>query len=161
MRFITRLLFLNFFIICKLNSEVLALEDPLAQDFKNKGGHENSQFYLIFLDKSDEIFTQGGHIAIRFVNTPNKIDRIFHWGLFNFNTKNFALKFYQGNLVYRFGSIETKILLKNEIIHYPRNITQSKINLNNSQKEKLIDRLRYWNKAENKSYLYHIWKKKL
>ena len=48
---------------------------------------------------TDELYASFGHSAYRVLDLENKIDRVYNYGTFNFNTPNFYSKFAQGKLL--------------------------------------------------------------
>jgi hypothetical protein len=51
----------------------------------------------------NELYATFGHSAFRVHDIRNKIDKVYNYGTFNFNTPNFYLKFTQGKLLYDLG----------------------------------------------------------
>ena len=55
---------------------------------------------------TEELYASFGHSAFRVQDIPNKIDRIYNYGTFNFNTPNFYTKFVQGKLLYQLSAYD-------------------------------------------------------
>lgn len=64
---------------------------------------KQSRFSLLTCGAGDELYTTFGHTALRLVDDSVNIDVVFNYGLFDFNTPNFYLKFMNGELDYLLG----------------------------------------------------------
>ena len=60
----------------------------------------NAEISVITCGPGNEIYTAFGHSAFRIQDSALGLDRVYNYGVFDFNTPNFALKFAQGNLLY-------------------------------------------------------------
>ena len=61
------------------------------------------QVSLITCGPGVEVYNQFGHSAIRMKNDSLGIDLIYNYGIFSFNTPNFALRFTLGQTDYQLG----------------------------------------------------------
>lgn len=61
---------------------------------------DSSFVSLLTCGPGEEYYTTWGHSAIRVCDPELNLDLVYNWGTFNFNTKNFYLKFCQGRLDY-------------------------------------------------------------
>ena len=61
------------------------------------------QVSLITCGPGVEVYNQFGHSAIRMKNEAYDIDLIYNYGIFSFNTPNFALRFTLGQTDYLLG----------------------------------------------------------
>ncbi|WKK67373.1 DUF4105 domain-containing protein [Lutimonas zeaxanthinifaciens] len=50
---------------------------------------------------TNELYASFGHSAFRVLDLENKIDRVYNYGTFDFDTPNFYLKFSRGKLLYQ------------------------------------------------------------
>lgn len=81
-----------------LAGSLLFLETPIyASDY------ENSKISLITCSGGSELYSTFGHSALRVQDDSLAIDVIFNFGLFDFNTPNFYMKFLRGRLNYMLG----------------------------------------------------------
>ena len=56
--------------------------------------------YLITFGAGTETYSIYGHSALRIEIPAKKIDNVYNWGVFDFNTPNFTWKFAKGRLDY-------------------------------------------------------------
>ena len=61
------------------------------------------QVSLITCGPGVEVYNQFGHTAIRMKSVSRNIDLIYNYGIFSFNTPNFALRFTLGQTDYLLG----------------------------------------------------------
>ena len=53
-----------------------------------------------------ELYASFGHSAFRVQDIPNKIDRVYNYGTFDFDTPNFYMKFARGKLLYMLSAYD-------------------------------------------------------
>lgn len=106
----------------------------------------------------NEVYSVYGHSGIRVYDLENDIDVVYNFGLFDFETPNFALKFISGRLFYSLGvqSIENFMF---EYIYYEREVIEQKLELDDFTKKLILDRLNYLYLPENRDYIYSFLKK--
>ena len=114
---------------------------------------EDAYISLITCRPGDEIFTSWGHTAIRVYDKNNKINHIFNYGMFSFNEPNFLLKFLRGKLLYWVG-VEDFNAFYYAYNEEKRTLIEQKLNLDQSQKNKIFKALNENLKPENRKYLY-------
>jgi hypothetical protein len=105
-----------------------------------------------------ESFTAWGHSALRVVDKNKSLDIVYNFGLFDFNTPNFHLKFIRGKLKYYLG-IESTINFYKNYKDENRQIIEQKLNLSDENTIKIIERLTYLYIPENRYYYYNFAKK--
>ena len=114
---------------------------------------ESSEITVITVGPGANLNDSFGHSAFRIKDSVQKIDIIYNYGVYDFNTPNFYLKFAQGKLLY------------NLVVNYSddfiaaykkqnRWIKEQLLNLNYTEKQKLFNYLANNAKPENKSYKY-------
>lgn len=64
---------------------------------------ENAHISLLTCGSGDEMYSLFGHSAIRVQDRTRGIDWVFNYGMFDFNTPNFSVKFVRGKLEYHMG----------------------------------------------------------
>ncbi len=96
-----------------------------------------------------------GHSAFRIKDTKNKLDDVYGYGEFDFNTPNFYLKFAQGKLNYSIGKIDFYSFYQ-VYAYYNRSIKSQVLNLSQAQKQNLYNFLLNNYKPENRHYLYEF-----
>jgi len=114
---------------------------------------KNAEISLLTCSPGDELYSQFGHSALRIKDVEKKLDLVFGYGAFNFNTPNFYPKFARGKLDYML-SYSKFDRFKNEYIHEKRGIIEQKLNLDSIEKQKLFNALIVNFKPENRYYRY-------
>ena len=101
----------------------------------------------------NELYATFGHSAFRIQDIPNKIDRVYNYGTFNFDTPNFYLKFIQGKLLYDLRAYNFGNFLRT--YHQEKRWVKGQVlDLNQSEVQKVYDFLENNRKPENRSYKY-------
>ncbi|MEC4114008.1 lipoprotein N-acyltransferase Lnb domain-containing protein [Myroides pelagicus] len=94
-----------------------------------------------------------GHTAIRVSDPSQGIDRVYNFGMFDFATPNFGLRFIKGDMLY-FADYTT---MRNFIANYVydnRSVYEQKLALTSDQKNKVWKSLNESLEEENKYYVY-------
>ncbi|MEJ2114084.1 MAG: DUF4105 domain-containing protein [Flavobacteriaceae bacterium] len=94
-----------------------------------------------------------GHSAFRIQDNPNQLDLVFNYGVYDFATPNFYLKFAQGKLNYLLGVNYYDDFLASYMAQN-RTIEEQVLNLTPFQKQELFDYLLTNYEPENRAYLY-------
>jgi len=101
----------------------------------------------------DQLYSLFGHTAIRVYDPAEGIDRVYNYGMFDFNTPNFYAKFIKGDLLY-FVDYDG---YKNFVVSYAydnRSVVEQELNLTPEQKQKIWNNLNESLAEENRSYVY-------
>ena len=61
---------------------------------------ENTKISILTVDVADEAHSLYGHTALRIQDSRTGIDLVYNYGMFDFKTDNFVLKFVKGDLQY-------------------------------------------------------------
>lgn len=114
---------------------------------------ENTRFSVLTVDVSNEIHTLYGHTALRVKDSISNFDVVFNYGMFDFKTPNFALKFVKGDLqyfaaVYPYQDFEYSYKLEN------RSFYEQELHLTLQQKQLLFDNLNKSVFTEDRFYTY-------
>ena len=117
--------------------------------------NDNIEITLLTCSSGKETFSAWGHSAIRVIDKKAKIDVVYNFGLFDFNTPNFYGKFVKGRLLYKLG-VQNTYRFYTSYERENRQIIEQKLNITEEEKIKIINRLEYLNKPENKYYLYRF-----
>lgn len=96
-----------------------------------------------------------GHSAFRIKDPKNSVDLVFNYGVYDFETPNFYIKFAQGKLNYLIGMNYFEDFLE-AYIQQNRTIKEQILNLTSTEKQKLFDYLLNNYKPENRGYLYEF-----
>lgn len=114
---------------------------------------KNAEISLLTCSPGDELYSQFGHSALRIKDSEKKIDIVFGYGTFNFNTPNFYPKFARGKLDYMLSYSDFS-RFKNVYIYEKRGITEQKLNIDSIERQKLFNALITNYKLENRYYRY-------
>lgn len=115
--------------------------------------NDSIEISLLTCSEGKEAFSAWGHSAIRIVDTTRKIDIVYNFGLFDFDTPNFYVKFVKGRLNYMLG-VHSKQQFYMSYFRENREIIEQKLNLTPTEKRRIIHRLEYLYQPENRYYLY-------
>ncbi|WP_321539153.1 lipoprotein N-acyltransferase Lnb domain-containing protein [Flavobacterium piscinae] len=101
----------------------------------------------------EELHSIFGHTAIRIQDQKQGIDIVYNYGMFDFNTPNFYLKFVKGDLYY--------YVAKGSFEHFMysyrmenRSVYEQELNFSSAQKQQLFDELEKSLYSEERFYLY-------
>jgi hypothetical protein len=114
---------------------------------------QDTSVYLITCSPGTETYSIYGHSAIRVVIPAQNSDRVYNWGVFDFNTHNFVWKFAKGRLDYILDTSDFQLFLQ-EYYYEKRSVYYQKINLEPSEKKKLLDLIQTNLLPQNRSYRY-------
>jgi len=113
----------------------------------------DTSVYLLTCGPGTETYSIYGHSAIRIVIPGQNSDIIYNWGVFDFNTPNFAWKFAKGRLDYMVVSESLQSFLQ-EYLNERRSVYSQKINFNPDEKRKFVSLINDNLKPENVNYRY-------
>jgi hypothetical protein len=109
--------------------------------------------YLLTCGPGTETYSIYGHSAIRIVIREKHTDTVYNWGVFDFNTKNFAWKFAKGRLDYMLDTESLKGFLQGYFFE-KRYVYSQKINIDAKEIHKLTELINENLKPENIKYIY-------
>ena len=113
----------------------------------------DTTIYMLTCAPGTEIYSLWGHSALRVVINEPASDMVYNWGVFDFNTPNFAWKFAKGRLDYMLGVYSYKTFLQDYYLE-GRSVYSQEVNLTAVEKLRLMIILNENNKPENRSYRY-------
>lgn len=111
------------------------------------------EVYLLTCGPGTDTYSIYGHSAIRIVIPSKNSDTVFNWGVFDFNTPNFAWKFAKGRLDYMLGAVSYNDFISG-YMYEKRFVFSQKINLNENETERLLILINENLKPENVKYRY-------
>lgn len=120
--------------------------------------NDHIEINLLTCSSGKETFTAWGHSAIRVHDKKANIDVVYNFGLFDFDTPNFYMKFIKGKLKYKLGVHQTQRFYNSYLLEN-RQIIEQELNLSNESKDRIINRLEYLYRPENRYYYYSFVKK--
>src|SRR5450759_553835 len=109
--------------------------------------------YLITCGPGTETYSIYGHSALRIVIPEKHTDTVYNWGVFDFNTSNFAWKFAKGRLDYMLFAESLKGFLQGYFFEQ-RFVYSQKINIDQIEMRKLVSLINENLKPENIKYRY-------
>jgi hypothetical protein len=109
--------------------------------------------YLITCGPGTETYSIYGHSALRIVIREKHTDTVYNWGVFDFDTPNFAWKFAKGRLDYMI-SAETASSFLGVYVFEHRYVVSQKINIDSKEIQKLVEFVNENNRPENRKYRY-------
>ena len=112
-----------------------------------------AQISLITVSPGEELYSMYGHSAIRVYDPAQALDIVFNYGTFDFNTPNFYVKFIRGKLPYQLSIGYYDNLLRNSQ-EDNRSVYEQVFNLNQAEKQKIVNFLEYNYQPEYRSYFY-------
>ncbi len=126
--------------------------------FINCFANDDIEISLLTCAPGTEVHSHFGHTALRINDKARQKDVVYNFGLFDYNTPNFPLKFLRGRLEYKLGIQKTKNFIR-QYDYEQRAVFEQKLNLNNASKQKVLQRLDFLYQPENRYYLYSFIKK--
>jgi hypothetical protein len=134
---------IRLFLICLLFT---ALHIPTSGQTTN-----DTTVYLITCGPGTDTYAHYGHSALRI--ETDVFDRVYNWGVFDFSTPNFAWKFAKGRLEYMLDT-ESFARFVRSYFYEERSVVIQKVNLNSTEKAKLMSLIAENLKPENVKYKY-------
>jgi hypothetical protein len=116
---------------------------------------DSTRLSLLTCGPGGDIYTLFGHTAIRYEEPTQGIDVVFHYGVFDFGTPNFVLRFALGETDYRMGAERFDDFAAQYQL-YGRSVWQQTLNLTNGEKDRLILLLQSNYRPENRTYRYNF-----
>ena len=110
---------------------------------------------LLTCEPHDEVYSLYGHTALRFRSTSGKMDWAVNYGVFDYNTPNFAMRFVLGKTDYILGVFPFHTFQR-EYDSYGSSIHEQMLNLTKTEKERIYAAM--YNNAlpENREYRYNF-----
>ncbi|MBP0904544.1 DUF4105 domain-containing protein [Mariniflexile gromovii] len=138
-----KLLFLLLFLIVQITT---AQQNILS---------EQAEISVLTIGPGASLNDAFGHSAFRIKDPIKGTDLVFNYGVYDFNTPNFYLKFAQGKLNYLIGVNYFEDFFE-AYISQNRSIKEQVLNLSASEKQTLFNYLLNNYKPENRAYLYEF-----
>ncbi len=114
-----------------------------------------AQISLITGAPGEDLHTLFGHSAIRVYDPSIRMDLMFNYGVFDFDTPHFAFRFAQGSLDYMLAVDTEGLAYLQKVYQYEnRSLYEQVLDLNPEQKQVLLDLLRANAQEANRYYRY-------
>ncbi|NQY07061.1 MAG: DUF4105 domain-containing protein [Flavobacteriaceae bacterium] len=112
-----------------------------------------AEISVITCGPGPDLYSAFGHSAFRVTDPARRIDIIYNYGTFNFNTPNFYTKFAQGKLLYQLSK-DSYFSFIQLYINEGRWVKEQVLDLDEAQKIELLNFLEHNAKPENRHYKY-------
>lgn len=109
---------------------------------------------LLTCGAGEEVYNLFGHSAIRIQDTKKGTDYVYNYGIFSFDTPNFALRFTLGQTDYELGVQYYQDFIFNYRYHH-REVYEQDLNLSPEEKKKLAALLNENYLLQNRVYRYN------
>jgi uncharacterized protein DUF4105 len=113
-----------------------------------------AQISLITYSPGPELYQAFGHSCIRIRDDSYGMDRMYNFGVFDFETPNFYLKFARGDLLYQLTVTAGEEEIQSVVASYGQGVREVVLNLNLPQKQQLFEALEVNLLPENRYYRY-------
>ena len=124
----------------------------LTRSDENLFSENVAKISLLTCSSGDQLYSSFGHTGIR-VKYCDGADVVYNFGVFDFETPNFYIKFIRGKLQYMLEVGKTCDFIDVYEIEN-RTICEQKLVLTETQAAAIIDRLNYLYRPENRYYSY-------
>ena len=119
---------------------------------------DTERFSVLTCSPGDEAYSLFGHTALRYVNEEKKVDVVFNYGYFDFNSPGFMWRFALGETDYRLGAVPFRFFIP-EYVDRGSSITEQILDLTPEQVERLLNALVENNKPANRVFRYNYFYK--
>lgn len=113
----------------------------------------DTTFYLITCGPGTETYSIYGHSALRIVVPQKGIDSVYNWGVFDYDTPNFAWKFAKGRLDYMLQAQSFNSFMQS-YFYEERSVYAQRINITAQETRKLAELVNENLKPANRNYRY-------
>jgi hypothetical protein len=135
---------LHFFLLLFCNFLSFGHNYPLSSEAK---------ISVLTCGSGEELHSIFGHTAIRILDQKQGIDIVYNYGMFDFNTPNFYLKFVKGDLYYHVSKGSFEHFMYSYRMEN-RSVYEQELNFSSVQKQQLFDELEKSLYSEERFYIY-------
>lgn len=114
---------------------------------------KDTKISILTCRSGNELYSTFGHTAIRVQNIESRLDIVYNYGVFSFNTPYFYIKFMRGQLPYFLLAYSMDNFLR-EYNYEKRSVFEQVLELNSEQKKKMLSFLVNNALPENREYNY-------
>ena len=115
---------------------------------------DSLEFSLLTCDPHSKIYSLYGHTAIKMYDKEKRMSFFINYGVFDFASKNFILRFVFGLTDYELGIFSERDFMA-EYQSRGSGVTEQKLNLTSSEKLRIFRALMENNREENRFYRYN------
>lgn len=137
----------------RLIAVLLMMISGAQRSFAQMSG-DSLEFSLLTCEPHSEIYSLYGHTAIRMYDKAKHFSFIINYGVFDFDSENFILRFVFGLTDYEMG-IFSEGEFKSEYVRRGSGVIQQDLNLTKAEKQRIFRALMENNKKENRFYRYN------
>lgn len=112
-----------------------------------------SKISILTCGSGEELHSIFGHTAIRVQDNARGVDAVYNFGMFDFDTPNFYLKFVKGDLEYHVGKGSFEGFMYSYRMEN-RSVYEQELNLSTIQKQELLDNLEKMLYSDERFYIY-------
>lgn len=116
---------------------------------------DSLQISLLTASPGNEVYEKFGHTAIRVKDRSGRVDLIFNYGLFSFNSPNFIYRFVKGETDYQLGITEMPYFTMEYAMRGSR-VTEQVLNLTPAEASEVFHALQINYQPENRIYRYNF-----
>lgn len=133
----------------------LLITQVLAATSFNNSLSPRAEISVLTCGTGDELYSLYGHTAIRVSDPLQGIDRVYNYGMFDFQTDNFYGKFIKGNLLY-FVDYDKYERFVGAYRYEDRSVYEQLLTLSPKQKEQIWEKLNFSLEKQNREYVYRF-----
>ncbi len=115
----------------------------------------NASVSILTCDPGQDVYSMYGHTAIRIADPDQKLDMVFNYGLFSYDTPNFIYRFAKGETDYLMGGEKFSSFLP-QYEEEKRSVYEQVLNLSPEGKSLLFQALLQNSRPENREYRYNF-----
>ena len=116
---------------------------------------DSLQISLLTASPGTEVYERFGHTALRVIEKGGKLDLIFNYGLFSFDTPNFIYRFVKGETDYQLGINQMPYFAMEYAMRGSR-VTEQVINISPLEAENVLRALQENYLPQNRIYRYNF-----
>ncbi len=110
---------------------------------------------ILTCDPGQDVYSMYGHTAIRITDPEQRLDIVFNYGLFSFDTPNFMYRFAKGQTDYLMGDEKFSSFIP-QYEEEQRSVYEQVLNLSSEGKSLLFQALLQNVRTENRQYRYNF-----
>ena len=118
---------------------------------------QNKELSVLTCGPGTELYSTFGHSAFRLKDPSRGIDRVYNYGMFDFRTEGFYLKFVQGKLPYMLGAYDYSHFYRS-YSQEGRWIKEQKLDLTQEELNQIVSFLNHNATGDNRFYMYDFFK---
>lgn len=132
---------------------ILILLSLFKPDGESANLSPQARISLLTCSAGTEIYSYFGHSAIRINDPVNKLDQVYNYGVFSFETPNFIWRYCKGETYYTIADESMRSFMQTYYAE-KRDVYEQVLNYNPEERQALYNALLENNKPENRVYLY-------